>query len=353
MDFYKQWLGIPDGPRPPDHYELLRVVRFEDDAEKIRAHYKKLNAHVRKYATGQYMLQSQDMLNEMARAMLCLTDLERKRDYDESLGREFAPETDEYGRQPLLDVLTRQGDISRDQKREVEDYAKRRGLNPQDAIVQMKLVSPEKASQALSKQLGYSYVDLEDMIPEDDILDGVPRDLVKRNSFIPLFIDDGRLLIACLDQPEHELEDELRLRYDVPVRPVITTLKAINQAITQHYAPGMRDEAKTVTPRSSGGTAKGSTSSSSEKAAPKAAAKKAASKHVTFADLSPNEQKERKQWGYVMMGQSFLLPILIPQILPMIFASLTNRMPSFPMCLLASLILCGSVSWWVTQKYWK
>ena len=45
LDVYKDWLGIPDGPRPPGHYELLRVVQFEDDAEKIRSHYRKLNAH--------------------------------------------------------------------------------------------------------------------------------------------------------------------------------------------------------------------------------------------------------------------------------------------------------------------
>ena len=176
MDFYKEWLGIPEGPRPPNHYELLRVVQFEDDVEKIRAHYKKLNAHVRKYATGQYSVQSQDLLNELARAMLCLTDIDRKRDYDESLGREFPAEVDEFGRQPILDVLCRQGDISRDQKREAEEFADRRGLSHRDAVVQMKLVSSGKAAQALASQLGYSYVDLEDMIPEDDTLDLVPRD---------------------------------------------------------------------------------------------------------------------------------------------------------------------------------
>ncbi len=38
IDVYKEWLGIPDGPRPPDHYELLRCVRFEDDIEKIRTY---------------------------------------------------------------------------------------------------------------------------------------------------------------------------------------------------------------------------------------------------------------------------------------------------------------------------
>ena len=36
LDVYKSWLGIPDGPRPPGHYELLRLVEFEDDPEKIR-----------------------------------------------------------------------------------------------------------------------------------------------------------------------------------------------------------------------------------------------------------------------------------------------------------------------------
>ncbi len=351
MDLYKQWLGIPDGPRPPDHYELLRVVRFEDDPEKIRAHYKKLNGHVRKYATGQYMIQSQEMLNELARAMLCLTDEERKRDYDEGLGREFPPEKDKFGRQPMLDVLTRQGKITREQKREVEDFAGRRGLSPQDAIVQMKLADPKEAARALAIQLGYSYVDLEDMIPEDDILDGVARLLVKQNSFIPLFIDGGQLLIACLNQPEHELEDELRLRYNVPVRPVITTLQAINQAITQHYAPGMRDEAKEITHKNSTTAAVSAGAKKSTAAAPKAVAKKR--EHVSYAALSPNEQKERTQWGFVLMGQSFVLPILVPQILPMIFSSLASRMPGFIVCLGISILLCGATSWWVTQRYWK
>lgn len=244
MDFYKEWLGIPEGPRPPDHYELLRVRRFEDDVDKIRAHYKKLNAHVRKYATGQYSTQSQELLNEIAKAMLCLTDDGRKRDYDESLGREFEVERDAFGRMPLLDVLVQHGDLSRDQKKEVEEFADRRGLSIRDAVVQMKLAAPDVAARALARQLGFSFVDLEDMVPEDNALDLVPRSLVKKHSFVPLFVDDDRLMIACADEIEHELEDELRLRYGFPVRPVIATPRAINQAIAQYYAPGMRDEQK-------------------------------------------------------------------------------------------------------------
>ncbi|WP_437224055.1 hypothetical protein SH661x_003467 [Planctomicrobium sp. SH661] len=354
MDFYKEWLGIPEGPRPPDHYELLRVVRFEDDTDKIRAHYKKLNAHVRKYATGQYSVQSQDLLNEMAKAMLCLTDGERKRDYDESLGRELPPEKDDFGRQPILDVLCRQSEISRDQKREVEDFAERRGLSHRDAVVQMKLVPPEKAARALAVQLGYSYIDLEDMLPEDDILDQVPRQLVKQHSFIPLFVDDGQLLIASVDQIEHELEEELRLRYNAPVRTVIAAPRAINQAVAKYYAPGVRDEAKvsTAVTKTAG---KAAPKSSGKAAAPaKSGAGKAAKQtQQSFADLSPAEQEKRKQLGLIFMCWGVILP-MFPQILKSFSPVLAAQVPiGFYPNVAIALVIGAGVSWWVTQKYWK
>ena len=117
LDVYKDWLGIPDGPRPPDHYTLLRLVQFEDNIEKIRGNYRKLNGHVRKYASGQYSVPSQELLNELAKAMLCLTDPERKREYDESQGREFAEELTRTGTRLTENVLVEQGVITNAKKR--------------------------------------------------------------------------------------------------------------------------------------------------------------------------------------------------------------------------------------------
>src|SRR5574340_1494963 len=87
IDVYREWLGIAETARPLNYYQVLRLKNFEDDASKVRAHYRKMNAHVRKFGTGDYAKQSQDLLNELAKAMLCLTDAERKREYDASLGR--------------------------------------------------------------------------------------------------------------------------------------------------------------------------------------------------------------------------------------------------------------------------
>ncbi|QDT54710.1 bacteriophage N4 adsorption protein B [Caulifigura coniformis] len=352
MDFYKEWLGIPEGQRPPDHYELLRIKRFEDDLDKIRAHYKKLNTHVRKYATGQYSMQSQDMLNEMAKAMLCLTDIERKRDYDEGMGREFPPERDEFGRQPLLDVLIRQGNIERSQKSEIEEFADRRGLSHRDAVVQMKLVDAEMAAKALAQQLGYSYIDLEDVLPEDSALDLVPRSLVKQYSFIPLFVDDDRLMIATIDEIEHELEEELRLRYGVPVRPVIAVPRAINQGIAKYYAPGMRDEVEAPAPQpkaKSGKKAeKGDTKARDGKKPDKSAAKKGGKP----AELSDEEKQSRKQMGILMMCVSIMIPCFTHVLLNSM-GTLRVTQPWVTKFWLVTLLTAPPTIGYVLLSYWK
>lgn len=345
MDVYKEWLGIPEGPRPPDHYELLRCVRFTDDPDRIRANYKKLNNHVRKYATGQYSDQSQVLLNELAKAMLCLTDPERKREYDESLGREFEVQRDEFGRLPFLEVLVKQGHISRDQKKEVEDYCRKTGLSERDAVVQLKFASPELAAQALALQLGFSYVELDDMLPEDAILDAVPKTLVKKHTILPLFVDDGRLLVACVDQPEHELEEELQLRYGVPIRAVITTPRAINQAIAKYYAPGARNEAAEIVPD------KKSKKTSNGKPASKTAAR---GPKVPFAQLPPEEQQQRKQIGYIVLCWSVIVGML-PQILYMTGITPTGTLLGMGWfsCAAISAVLAGGVYAWLALRYWK
>lgn len=335
MDVYKEWLGIPDGPRPPDHYELLRLVQFEDDADKVRAHYKKLNGHVRKYATGRYSQESQDLLNEMAKAMLCLTDPERKRDLDISLGREVEEPTNEYGRLGLLQVLSSQQKIDRSQIAEVEQFADARGLSNRDAVVQMKLTDAETASQALALELGLPYVDLQEMLPDDDVLDRVPRKLVKRHSILPLFVDEDVLLVACSDEPTPDLEDDFRLRFGLPMRGVLAAPLAIKQAIAQHYAPGMRDEAVEVE---------------------QAAGKKPRKKSRKTADAGQTEPGKKEPLTAEAKAQRKPIGILI-MCWSVIFSALVDNFllpPSFLfMGFLVTWIVSPIVILYVVTKFWK
>jgi Type II secretion system (T2SS), protein E, N-terminal domain len=305
LNVFRDWLGIPDAEIPPegvpDHYALLRLVKFEDDPEKIRAHYRKLNTHVRGYASGQYGPQSQELLNELAKAMLCLTDPERKREYDESLGR-VIEEKDVLGRMPMGQWLVRKKVISRDQLKEAESFAEARGLSLRDAVVQMKLVKPPVAAQALAQEMGLTYVDLTETTPDDSVLDKLPRTTVKHHSVMPLFVDEDVLLVACLDEPPHELEDELRLRYNVPCRWVLTTPLAMNQAIAKHYAPGARESAAEIDTVKKGG------GKTTKKAAPK----------ETYARLPEDEKYRRRQVGAMIIGWAAMIPLLLPTLLDLV-----------------------------------
>ncbi len=324
LDVYKEWLGIPDEQRPLDHYTLLRLVQFEDDLDKIRKNYKKLNAHVKKYASGEYSEQSQDLLNELAKAMLCLTDLDRKREYDESLGREFE-DSGEVKRISLLNVLYRQKKLTKEQAKEVQEFAKKRGISMRDAVVQMKIADAEAATQAFAQELRISFVDLDEMIPDDDVLDQLPRNVVKRNSILPLFVDDDTLLVACSDDLPHELEEELRMRFSVPIRRVMATPRSINQGIAKYYAPGMRDEA--VSGASTTATA------SSKKP------------RKVVSQLSEEERSQRKNMGYL-----FIMWALIGSILIGVFgladqSAMIRYMPAF--------IVTPAVAFWVFKIYLK
>lgn len=294
IDVYKEWLGIPEGPRPPDHYQLLRLVQFEDDPDKIRKNYKKLNAHVRKYATGKYSVESQDLLNEIAKAMLCLTDEESKQEYDRGLGR-VIDDRDESGRRPMTSYLQDEGVISADQAKEAKNHAERTGLTVRDAIVQLKMADHETAARAYANELGHAYVDLSDLVPENDALDMVPKMVVRRHNCLPLFVDEHAVVVACVDEPDTELEDEIRLRFSKPIRPVIASGKAINQAIAANYAEGMRKEI--AAPVATKGKAKKGSA---------AADTVQETRKEPKAPLTEEEKQQRKQLGYIFMSWSFI-----------------------------------------------
>lgn len=287
IDVYKEWLGIPDGQRPPDHYQLLRLVQFEDDVDKIRNNYKKLNGHVRKYAAGKHSVRSQELLNELAKVMLCLTDAERKREYDSSQGREFEEE-ETGGRKPLETILVQKQVISQSQAEEARNHAEKTGLDMRDVIVQLKLADQATATQAYAEELGLPFIDLSDLIPDDNVLDQIPKKVVKQHSILPLFVDDDVLLIACTHPLESDLEEELRLRLNHPVRAVLATPLNINQGIAKYYAPGARNEAVAEAASKSG-------KSKSSGSTPAPARRKEARRNLS--QLSPDELRDLQMKG--------------------------------------------------------
>ena len=235
IDVYRDWLKITDPARPPDHYALLKLKRFEDDPEKIRGNYRKLNAHVRRYATGEFGPQSQALLNELARAMLCLTDQQRKGEYDATLGR---VEKGEFRRRTLEQILLAAQALTLEQLNKIRSFANAVGLPIRDAILQQRTVPPPIVMQAYAESIGLPYIDLEDIGVDESLVPKVPAPTARENSCVPVMIADGTLLVASPNPLAPDVEDDLRLRFGVPARTVLCTPASINGLVAKYYSRG-------------------------------------------------------------------------------------------------------------------
>ncbi|MCL4206643.1 MAG: hypothetical protein KJ000_29520 [Pirellulaceae bacterium] len=85
FDPYYKWLGIPPRDQPPNHYRLLGIELFESDRDVIDAAANRVMGYLKDLAVGDEAQHSQKLLNEVARARLCLLNRQKKVDYDAEL----------------------------------------------------------------------------------------------------------------------------------------------------------------------------------------------------------------------------------------------------------------------------
>ncbi|NIP69958.1 MAG: hypothetical protein GTO04_12500 [Planctomycetales bacterium] len=232
LDVYRDWLGVKETTRPLDYYQLLRLEAFDDDQDRIRRHYRKLNSHVRKFASGSYARQSQDLLNELARAMLCLTDLQRKGEYDESLGR---VKVAEGPARTLEQILVKNGVVNPGQLAKAQQYARATGFSLRDALAQQKLAPPEVLMQAYAQSIGLPFLNLADITIEEELFRKISAVLARTHSVAPVMIENGQLLLASPNPLNLQVEEDLKLRLGMPIRMVLCTPADIHRVINEHY----------------------------------------------------------------------------------------------------------------------
>ena len=85
FDPYHKWLGIPRSEQPANHYRLLGITLFESDPDVIEAAADRQMTYVSQCATGTHSKVSQQLLNELSAARVCLLVVARKQAYDAAL----------------------------------------------------------------------------------------------------------------------------------------------------------------------------------------------------------------------------------------------------------------------------
>ena len=117
-----------------------------------------------------------------------------------------------------------------------------RGSTCATPFVQLKMVAPDVAAQALAQELGVPYVDLADMLPDDEVLDQVPKPTVKQHSILPLFIDEGMLLVACVATARSRARRRIAVAVQVADSPGARRSAGDQPGDRQVLRPGTRNE---------------------------------------------------------------------------------------------------------------
>jgi type IV pilus assembly protein PilB len=106
-------------------------------------------------------------------------------------------------------------------------------------LVDMGGITEEAMVQALSHQLNFPSVNLDQKNIAKDVLDLVPAELAEQHSVVPFSVQGKFLDVAMADPTNLGIIDELRIRTRLNVRPHLAGPKMIERAVARYYGRGI------------------------------------------------------------------------------------------------------------------
>ena len=142
-------------------------------------------------------------------------------------------------RKRLGEILIQAGVLDETKLRVALNEQRRWGGPLGRILVDMKLCSEDAMVQALSQQLNFPTVSLDQLRIKGEILDLLPAELAEQHSTIPFNVQGKFLDVAMADPTNLGIIDELRIRTRLNVRPYLAGPKAIERALARCYGRGM------------------------------------------------------------------------------------------------------------------
>jgi type IV pilus assembly protein PilB len=135
----------------------------------------------------------------------------------------------------LGELLLREKVITADQLKSALEAQKEKNVPLQTAIVSLGLISEEDMAQALSRQLGYPYIDLDQFEVYPDVVNLIPVEIVKKYLIMPIHRIRSFLTLAMVDPTDLEVLEDVRFRTGLSIQPVIASESGIMNAINKYY----------------------------------------------------------------------------------------------------------------------
>ena len=138
----------------------------------------------------------------------------------------------------LGDVLVNSGVITAEQLQKGLELQKGSGRKLGETLVDEGITTEENIAKALSSQLGYEMVDLQDISIDEEILNLVPPNILKKHTMIPFeYSRTGMnvLRVAMSDPMNMAAMDDIKIITNLQVEPVVATPRDVMLALDRYY----------------------------------------------------------------------------------------------------------------------
>jgi len=138
-------------------------------------------------------------------------------------------------RSNLGEVLLRQKLLDADKLKTAVDYQRKNEVAMGTALVSLGYVTEEDLSQALSRQLGYPFIDLNQFEVYPDVINLISSEIARKYLVMPIHRNQSTLTLAMVDPTDLDCLEDIRFRTGLSIQPVIATESGILNAIKKYY----------------------------------------------------------------------------------------------------------------------
>ena len=153
-------------------------------------------------------------------------------------------------REKIGQMLLKEGVIDKDQLKEALLYKTKNNVYLGKALESLKMATSDQIIQTVSEQLKIPWVNPLNFKISKDTLKLIKEESCRELNVIPLFHFDDQLTIACSDQNNIYVVDELAEETVMGINIVLATNSNISQAINLHHRIENNDETSSKSPKS-------------------------------------------------------------------------------------------------------
>jgi len=135
----------------------------------------------------------------------------------------------------LGELLLKEKLLNSEQLKSAEEYKKQNDVAMGSAIISLGLVSEEEMAQALSRQLGYPYINLDQFEVYPDVINLIPVEIAQKYLIMPIHRIRSFLTLAMADPTDLDVIEDIRFRTGLSIQPVIASESGIVNAIEKYY----------------------------------------------------------------------------------------------------------------------